>query len=129
MGNFDNYGKICANCGGEYAIHHSKTLRCPKNGKEAPIDKKQEWMESTFSEEIKEQLTFNLQARNGNYYCGNKPKPYVGNCWCNNRSQALVFTLEEARNMLNRWPGCNIVIATTNKGPNDVKKYFEYKVG
>lgn len=50
MSDFDNYGKTCANCGGDYAIHHYATSQCPVGGREAPEGRKQEWKTSTFQE-------------------------------------------------------------------------------
>lgn len=41
----------CRNCGGDYGIHHYLTDQCPFGGREAPINKKQEYMESTYKEE------------------------------------------------------------------------------
>jgi hypothetical protein len=38
----------CKNCGGDYALHHYQTNQCPRNGVEAPLDRKQEWMTTTF---------------------------------------------------------------------------------
>lgn len=38
----------CKNCGAEKGIHHYLTDQCPAGGKEAPINKTQEWKTSTF---------------------------------------------------------------------------------
>lgn len=38
----------CKNCGGDEALHHYQTNQCPRNGTEAPIGRKQEWMSTTF---------------------------------------------------------------------------------
>jgi len=35
--------EICFNCGASIGLHHYETLQCPKNGVEAPLNKKQEW--------------------------------------------------------------------------------------
>ena len=42
------YGTICANCGGDYAIHHYETNQCPVGGREAPEGRKQEWKSTAF---------------------------------------------------------------------------------
>jgi len=34
---------ICFNCGAGMGLHHYETTQCPKNGIEAPLNKKQEW--------------------------------------------------------------------------------------
>lgn len=55
-------------------------------------------------------ITFNLQARNGNYYRGHEPSNSSGNCWTGKRSNALTFTIEQARQLsANHY--LNIVIA------------------
>ena len=41
----------CKNCGADKDLHHYKTTQCPVGGREAPIDRKQEWMDKTFQEE------------------------------------------------------------------------------
>ena len=42
----------CRNCGGDYGIHHYKTMQCPTHGREAPVGKKQEYKTSTFEPSI-----------------------------------------------------------------------------
>ena len=34
---------LCINCGADYGLHHADTNQCPKNGREAIWDRKQEW--------------------------------------------------------------------------------------
>jgi len=40
--------ETCSNCGYDSALHHYKTSQCPRGG-EAPIGRKQEWLDSTFT--------------------------------------------------------------------------------
>lgn len=42
----------CKHCGADEGLHQWETMRCPKNGVEAPIGRKQEWMSTTFEEYI-----------------------------------------------------------------------------
>lgn len=37
---------ICQNCGGEEGLHEYETLRCPRNGQESPIGRKQLWQDT-----------------------------------------------------------------------------------
>ena len=53
----------CCNCGGSFGIHHYKTIQCPVGGIESPIDRKQEWMSTTFLEKII------IDVRGGVAYC------------------------------------------------------------
>ena len=56
-------------------------------------------------------ITFNVQADNGNYYRGHEPVNGYGNCW-GDEEVALVFTIEQARELVEAWPGhLNIVIS------------------
>lgn len=43
---------ICKNCGGDYGIHHYRTLQCPIGGQECSINQKQEYMETTYREDF-----------------------------------------------------------------------------
>lgn len=57
-------------------------------------------------------ITFNIQTHNGNYYRGHKPSNSYGNCWCGKQEDALVFTIEQARELVKVWKGfLQIVIA------------------
>jgi len=57
-------------------------------------------------------ITFNVQARNGNYYRGHEPKNGSGNCWDDEQGNALVLTIDQARTLVEAWPGfLNIVIS------------------
>ena len=64
-----NKSDICKNCGGTYGIHQYETNQCPVGGREAPMDKRQEYMDTTFdpdkTDEIEELKTLvrQLQAR------------------------------------------------------------------
>ena len=40
----------CANCGAPEGLHHYKTNQCPVGGREAPMNQRQEYMETTFVE-------------------------------------------------------------------------------
>lgn len=52
----------CKNCGAEQALHHYKTMQCPVGGREAPIDRKQEWMSLTFQPETESDLLTRIEA-------------------------------------------------------------------
>lgn len=63
-------------------------------------------------------ITFCVQAHNGNYYRGHEPKNGFGNCWADSGSDALVFTIEQARELVAAWRGyLNIVIAVSSVPP------------
>lgn len=40
--------ETCLNCGHDRGLHHYQTMQCPRGG-EAPIGKRQEWLDSTFT--------------------------------------------------------------------------------
>ena len=42
---------VCKNCGGERGLHHYETDQCPVGGREAPLNRKQEWKTTTFEKE------------------------------------------------------------------------------
>lgn len=48
-------------------------------------------------------ITFNIQAGNGNYYRGHEPSNEYSNCWCGDGEDALVFTIEQAREIISTW--------------------------
>lgn len=58
-------------------------------------------------------ITFNVQARNGNYYRGHEPCNEHGNCWSRDAEDALVFTIKQARKLGSAWgwTGLHIVIS------------------
>ena len=59
-------------------------------------------------------ITFNMQAGNGNYYRGHEPANGYGNCW-GDEEVALVFTIEQARELVSAWRGfLKIVIAVSS---------------
>lgn len=58
MSDITKYGETCANCGGDYAIHHYQTSQCPVGGREAPAGRKQEWKNTTFEKIAEPQPTF-----------------------------------------------------------------------
>jgi hypothetical protein len=59
-----------------------------------------------------EMITFHVQTYNGNYYRGHEPSNSCGNCWCGDAADALVFTIEQARDIAIAWPShLNIVIS------------------
>jgi hypothetical protein len=51
-----NTNDKCKNCGGDHGIHHYQTNQCPVGGSEAPIDRKQEYMTTTFESENSDEL-------------------------------------------------------------------------
>ena len=65
-------------------------------------------------------ITFNIQAGNGNYYRGHEPANGCGNCWCGEEKDALVFTIEQARELVSAWRGfLKIVIAVSSIPASD----------
>ena len=59
--------------------------------------------------------TFNLEAsRTGNFYSGHEPGNHSSNCW-SDRENALVLSLEQARELWTHWKGTKIVIEVTDK--------------
>ena len=46
----------CKNCGGDRGLHHFETDQCPVGGREAPIDRKQEWKSTTFEIESESEV-------------------------------------------------------------------------
>ena len=57
-------------------------------------------------------ITFNIQANNSNYLCSHGPSNNHVSCWTGEECKALVFTIEQARELVNTWPGfLKIVIA------------------
>ena len=40
--------ETCKNCGGDHCIHHYKTMQCPVGGRECAVNRKQEWMDTTY---------------------------------------------------------------------------------
>ena len=57
-----NMSSKCAECGGDYGIHHSETNQCPVNGVEAAVGRKQEWQSTTFVPETSSEID-NLKAQ------------------------------------------------------------------
>lgn len=37
---------VCRNCGGEEGLHEYDTLRCPRNGQESPLGRRQLWQDT-----------------------------------------------------------------------------------
>ena len=65
-------------------------------------------------------ITFNIQAHNGNYYRGHKPANKHGNCWSGEQEDALVFTIEQARELVKAWQGyLEIVISVAAEPISD----------
>jgi hypothetical protein len=52
----------CRNCGGWEGLHHYGTNQCPRNGMEAPVGRKQEWLTTTFERDDSSELAY-LRAR------------------------------------------------------------------
>jgi len=61
-------------------------------------------------------ITFNIQADNGNYYRGHKPSNKCGNCW-SDEEDALVLTIEQAREIANAWCGFMKIIISCKSNP------------
>ena len=38
----------CKNCGADQGLHHCRTMQCPVSGREAPVGRKQEWMDTVY---------------------------------------------------------------------------------
>lgn len=47
-GELDLLNPKCAVCGADYLLHHSETLQCPGDGREAPVGRVQGWEKTTF---------------------------------------------------------------------------------
>lgn len=43
----------CKNCGYDYGLHHAVTAQCPRGG-EAPIGKKQQWLDTHYVDDCEE---------------------------------------------------------------------------
>jgi hypothetical protein len=57
-------------------------------------------------------ITFNIQARNGNYFRGHEPCNGHSGPWATEAEDALVLTIDQARAIVEVWPSyLNIVIA------------------
>ena len=61
-------------------------------------------------------ITFNVQAHNGNYYRGHAPSNGYGNCW-GYEQDALVFTIEQARELVAAWKGYLKIVISTKSEP------------
>jgi hypothetical protein len=46
----------CKNCGGDEGLHHYQTNQCPVGGREAPLNRKQEYMTLTFEPDNSDEL-------------------------------------------------------------------------
>ena len=46
----------CKNCGGDKGLHHWQTMQCPVGGREAPYNRKQEWMTITYQEDDSDEI-------------------------------------------------------------------------
>lgn len=57
-----NTGDKCKNCGGDRGIHHYQTDQCPVGGREAPVNRKEEWKTTVF--EIQTDDVENLRVEN-----------------------------------------------------------------
>lgn len=67
-------------------------------------------------------ITFNVQSHNGNFYRGHEPSNSHGNCWCGEeeRDDALVFTIEQVRELVEAWSHyLNIVISVSAEPISD----------
>lgn len=63
-------------------------------------------------------ITFNIQAHNGNYYRGHEPSNKYGNCWCCEQQEgALVFTIEQARELVKVWKNYLQIIIAPSANP------------
>lgn len=72
-------------------------------------------------------ITFNIQAHNNNYYRGHKPSNKYGNCWCTKQEDALVFTIEQARELAKAWK--NYLQITIALSANPMKQTdFEHEL-
>lgn len=62
-------------------------------------------------------ITFNIQARNGNYYRGHEPSNKSSNCWIDTVDDAMTFTIDQAREIVKawKWNHLNIVIALSSE--------------
>ncbi len=61
-------------------------------------------------------ITFNVQAHNGNYYRGHEPSNTYGNCW-GDEKDALVFTIEQARSLVEAWRGYLKIVISISAEP------------
>ena len=61
-------------------------------------------------------ITFIVQAHNGNYYCGHEPSNSHGNCW-SDEEEALVFTIEQARELVAAWRGYLKIVISVKSEP------------
>jgi len=62
-------------------------------------------------------ITFNVQAHNGNYYRGHEPSNRYGNCWCVEQDGALVFTIEQARSLVEAWRSFLKIVVSVSAEP------------
>ena len=60
---------LCINCGADYGLHHADTNQCPKNGREAIWDRKQEWQNTCW---ISDDNRKNQQAFIAGYNAANE---------------------------------------------------------
>ena len=67
-------------------------------------------------------ITFNMVARNGNFYRGHEPCNVHGNCW-GDEDSALVFTIDQARELIGGgiWGGLRIVVSVKSEPMSDWK--------
>ncbi len=74
-------------------------------------------------------ITFNIQAHNGNYYRGHEPSNKYGNCWCSKQEQenALVFTIEQTRELTKVWKGHLQIIIALSSNPME-QADFEHEL-
>lgn len=61
-------------------------------------------------------ITFCVQALNGNFYRGHRPANGHGNCWAD-EADALVFTIEQARKLVEAWPGNLRIVISADSVP------------
>ena len=61
-------------------------------------------------------ITFNLQARNGNYYIGHEPSNNSGNCW-GDEKDALVLTIDQARILAEACPSHMRIVISVKSEP------------
>ena len=68
-------------------------------------------------------ITFNVQAPNGNYYRGHAPSNDHGNCWTSKSSNALVFTLDQARKLVKTWGHYLKIVISVESKPMSKKAF------
>ncbi len=72
-------------------------------------------------------ITFNVQANTGNYYRGQEPSTKYGTCWSEERDDALVFTIEQARSLVEAWRGYLKIVISVSAEPIS-NKIFEHEL-